>query len=153
MAENQDQGVAFNLEKIYVKDISYESPNSPQVFLEKAAPDVNVQLGIEHTPLNQDEGLYDVVLTVTVTAKNSERAVFLAEAKQGGIFRITGIPDSEMSKVLEISCPNILLPFVREVINDLVVKGGFPQLLLSPINFEALYLQKQSAGADQQIAH
>lgn len=147
MTDNQQATVGFNLEKIYVKDISYEAPNTPQVFLDKAAPEVGIQLGIEHRALEAKDGIYEVTLLVTATAKIKEQTVFLAEAKQAGIFRITGIPATEMPKVLEISCPGILLPFVREVINELVTKGGFPPLLINPINFEALFQQKQTAGA------
>lgn len=152
MAENPQTAVAFNLEKIYIKDVSFEAPNSPQVFLEKTVPEVNVQLGIEHAVLNANDGLYEVVLAVTTTAKIEDRTVFLAEAHQAGIFRISGVADGEMVKVLEISCPGILLPFVREAINELVVKGGFPQLLINPINFEALFMQKQAA-AQEKIRH
>ncbi len=146
MAEpSPEQEVVFSLEKIYVKDISYEAPHVPQVFLEKAAMEVDLQLGIEHKPVEAAEGLHEVVLTVTVTARVEKRTAFLTEAKQAGIFRIVGVPGEEMAKVLEIACPNILLPFSREVINDLVSKGGFPQLLINPVNFEALYQQKMSS--------
>jgi preprotein translocase subunit SecB len=144
-ADTQNQ-VIFNIEKIYVKDSSYEAPNAPQVFRENRAPEVNVQLGVSHQPVSTDQGIYEVVLAVTVTAKAGESTVFLAETHQAGLFRIQGVPDSEISKALEIACPNVLLPFVRQSINDLVEAGGFPQLLINPINFEALYLQKQ-AGA------
>ncbi len=152
MAESQPSAVAFNLEKIYVKDVSFEAPNSPQVFLEKTVPEVGVQLGIEHSVLNAQDGLYEVVLAVTTTAKIEERTVFLAEAHQAGIFRISGVAETELPKILEISCPGILLPFVREAVNELVIKGGFPQLLINPINFEALYLQKQNT-AQEKIRH
>lgn len=144
-ADTQNQ-VIFNIEKIYVKDSSYEAPNAPQVFRENRAPEVNVQLGVSHQPVAKDQGIYEVVLAVTVTAKSGESTVFLAETHQAGLFRIQGVPDAEISKALEIACPNVLLPFVRQSINDLVEAGGFPQLLINPINFEALYLQKQQAG-------
>ncbi len=155
MAEqNADPEVVFSLEKIYVKDISYEAPHAPQVFLEKTAMEVDMQLGIEHGAINPAEGLHEVVLSVTVTARLDKRTAFLAETKQAGIFRITGVPESEMTKVLEIACPNILLPFSREMINDLVSKGGFPQLLINPVNFEALYQQKEEGEQqDGQAAH
>lgn len=153
MAENQAPGVVFSLEKIYVKDISYEAPNTPHVFLEKAAPEVSVQLGVEHRPLNQDDGIFEVVLNVTATATLQDKTVFLSEAKQAGIFRIQGVPADDLIKVLEINCPNILLPFVREVVNETVSKGGFPQLLINPINFEALFLQKQQAASSQTAKH
>lgn len=148
MSESQ-AGVVFSLEKVYVKDLSFEAPNTPQVFLEKQAPEVGVQLGIEHNVVDAKQGVYEVLLAVTATAKLGEATVFLAEAKQAGVFRIAGVPEAEMPKVLEISCPNILLPFVREVVNDLVTKGGFPQLLLTPVNFEALYRQKAASNAQR----
>jgi preprotein translocase subunit SecB len=145
-------GFVFNLEKIYIKDSSFEVPGAPQVFLDATTPEVGVQLGITHHQFNAEQGLYEVVLAVTVTAKHADKTVFLAEAHQAGLFRISGMPEPEMPKVLEIACPNVLLPFVRQVVNHLIESGGFPQLLLSPINFEALYLQKQSA-APQTVAH
>ena len=141
-------GTLFALEKIYLKDVSYEAPNVPQVFMEKGVPDVNVQLAIEPALLNADEGLFEVVLGVTVTAVLAGKTVFLAEAKQGGIFRIQGVPEAELPRALEIGCPTVLLPFAREAINELVVKGGVPQLLVNPVNFEALYEQKRAAPAD-----
>ena len=127
-------------------------PGAPQVFLDATNPEVGVQLGISHSQLNAEQGLYEVVLAVTVTAKHTDKTVFLAEAHQAGLFRIGGMPEPELPKVLEIACPNVLLPFVRQAVNNLIESGGFPQLLLSPINFEALYLQKQSA-APQAVAH
>ena len=149
---NAQPGFAFNLEKIYIKDSSFEVPDAPQVFLDATSPEVGVQLGINHRQIDAGQGLYEVVLTVTVTAKHADKTVFLAEAHQAGLFRITGMPEPELPKILEIACPNVLLPFVRQAVNDLVESGGFPQLLLNPINFEALYQQKQSA-AQQAVAH
>ncbi|MHB1566989.1 MAG: protein-export chaperone SecB [Acidiferrobacter sp.] len=152
--QNVDPVVDFSLEKIYVKDVSYEAPNVPAVFLEKAPMEVDMQLGIDHEAVGGGEGLYEVRLTVTVTARIDKRTAFLTEAKQAGVFRIVGVPTEEMPKVLEIACPNILLPFVREVVNDLVSKGGFPQLLINPVNFEALYQQKMDGAThDGQAAH
>jgi preprotein translocase subunit SecB len=145
-------GFVFNLEKIYIKDSSFEVPGAPQVFLDAAQPEVGVQLAISHSQLNAEQGIYEVVLAVTVTAKHADKTVFLAEAHQAGLFRITGMPESELPKALEIACPNVLLPFVRQVVNNLIESGGFPQLLLSPINFEALFQQKHTA-APQAVAH
>ena len=150
--QNTQPGLVFNLEKIYIKDSSFEVPGAPQVFLDAKSPEVGVQLGISHSQINAEQGLYEVVLAVTVTAKNADKIVFLAEAHQAGLFHITGMPEPELPKVLEIACPNVLLPFVRQAMNNLIESGGFPQLLLSPINFEALYLQKQAA-APQAVAH
>ncbi|MEA1888380.1 MAG: protein-export chaperone SecB [Pseudomonadota bacterium] len=135
--------ISFNLKKVYVKDISFESPRSPQVFLNEQAPELDVQMNISHSKLDTDD-LYEVVLTITVTAKGVENNFFLCEVQQGGLFEVTGA-DQELPMVLEIACPNILLPFIREAISDLVGKGGFPQLLINPINFEALFHQKMMA--------
>lgn len=147
MAQEQEQAPTLNIEKVYVKDISYEAPNAPQVFTEQRVPEVGVQLNIAHSMLNQKDGLYEVVLAVTVTAKFQDKNVFLVEVQQGGLFRIVGIPITDLPMVLEIGCPNILLPFAREAINDLVGKGGFPQLLINPVNFEGLYQQKLAAAS------
>ncbi|MBI5612116.1 MAG: protein-export chaperone SecB [Gammaproteobacteria bacterium] len=152
MADNiQEPGVVFSVEKLYIKDASYESPNVPYAFTEtQGQPQLQVQMIIERKALNEAEGMYEVVLAVTATAKFQETTIFLAEAQQAGLFRVVGVPPQDLPKVLEISCPGILLPFVREVINDMVTKGGFPQLLVNPVNFEALYMQKY--GAPQQQA-
>lgn len=139
----------FALERIYIKDISYEAPAAPRVFFEQANPQLDVQLGISHSALSAEEGLFEVVLSVTASARQPERTVFLVEIHQAGLFRVSGVSGDALARTLEISCPYILLPFVREAVNDLVGKGGFPQLLINPINFEALYDQKQ-AGQRQQ---
>ena len=145
---SQENEISFHLKKVYVKDISFESPQSPQIFLSEQAPEVDVQMDITHSKLeNQD--LYEVILTITVTAKGGESNFFLCEVQQAGLFEITGAAN-ELPMVLEIACPNILLPFVREAISDLVGKGGFPQLLINPINFEALFHQKMMAQQAEQ---
>ena len=150
---NAQSGFAFNLEKIYVKDSSFEVPGAPQIFLDAAQPEIGVQLGISHNLINPGQGLYEVVLAVTVTAKQAGKTVFLAEVHQAGLFHVTGLPEAELPRLLEIACPNILLPFVRQVVNGLIESGGFPQLLLSPINFETLHQQKLSAAAPEKLAH
>lgn len=141
----------MSLERIYVKDISYESPNSPHVFMEKVNPQTNVQLNISHRQLSED-GQHEVVLAVSVDAKAQDKTVFLVELQQAGIFLLQGISEEDRPKLLEIACPNVLLPFAREAVNDLVGKGGFPQLLINPVNFEALYVQKQAASK-QPVQH
>lgn len=149
MAEPNDQAAQFSLERIYLKDVSYEAPSVPQVFTQQVAPQVNIQIGIAHTNLNEAQGVYEVVLTVTVSAKQGEKPIFLVEIQQGGLFRINGVTGDVLEKTLEINCTSILLPFAREAINDFVSKGGFPQLLINPISFEALYQQKQAAVQKQ----
>jgi preprotein translocase subunit SecB len=143
--QNPQQNINFSLEKIYLKDISYEAPGAPRVFLRQEAPDITVQLGIGHRPLESDQGFFEVVLTVTVNAKHKENTIFLVEVQQAGVFRITGVAGEALARALEIACPHVLLPFVRETVNELVGKGGFPQLLINPVNFEALYEQKRTA--------
>jgi preprotein translocase subunit SecB len=148
--QNQPENIVFNIEKIYIKDISYEAPSVPSAFIQaqNAAAEIGIQLGVEHGVLNPEQGIYEVALTVTATAKREDKNLFLVEVKQAGIFRINGVEGDSLQRVLEISCAYVLLPFVRETINDLVGKGGFPQLLINPINFEALYEQKKTAQAN-----
>ena len=152
MAEaDQQQNTVFSMEKIYLKDVSYEAPGVPLVFSQSqnGGAEIGVQLGLEHSILAADQGLYEVVLTITATAKRDNKNIFLVEVKQAGIFRIGGIDKEMLQRALEISCAHALLPFAREAVNDFVEKGGFPQLLITPINFEALYEQKQSAQTKQ----
>jgi preprotein translocase subunit SecB len=132
--ENQ---ASFQIEKIYVKDLSLEIPNAPQAFLEREAPTVDVQL--HHNSSGVEDGVYQTVLTVTVTAKVNDKTLFLVEASQAGIFVIRNVPAQELEAVLAIACPNILFPYVREVISDVVTRAGFPPVVLSPVNFEAIY--------------
>jgi preprotein translocase subunit SecB len=149
MSDTIQNGAAepvFSIEKIYVRDLSIEVPNAPQVFLEREAPGVSVQ--IQTAATNLSEGAFDVVLTVTVTAKKEDKTFFLVEVAQAGIFRLQNIPEEEMQPILAIGCPNILFPYARESISDAVNRAGFPPVLLSPVNFEALYQQnQQTAGA------
>ena len=149
MSDAQNQPV-FSIEKLYVKDISLEIPNAPQVFLEREAPQVDIQL--HHQSNKVDEGIYQTLLTVTVTAKINEKTLFLVEVGQAGIFTIRNIPDADMDPVLGIACPNILYPYVREVVSDLVSRAGFPPVVLTPVNFEALYQAQKQAQAEQQPA-
>lgn len=132
----------FAIEKIYVKDLSVEIPNAPNIFLERDTPEINMQLGGKNQ--NIDEGLYEVLLTVTVTAKVKEKIMFLVEVQQAGIFRIRNLSDDEIDPVLGVGCPNILFPYLREVVSDIVTRAGFPPVILSPVNFEAIYHQKKA---------
>ena len=131
----------FSIEKVYVKDLSLEIPNAPQVFLERDQPQVDIQL--HHNSTGVEDGVYQTVLTVTVTAKVKDKTMFLVEVAQAGIFIARNIPQQELEAVLAIACPNILFPYVREVISDIVVRGGFPPVVLSPVNFEAIYQAQQ----------
>ena len=133
----------FNIEKLYVKDLSLEVPNAPAIFLEREAPQIDLQLNTTATPI--ETGVYEVVVTVTVTAKLAEKdkVLFLVEAKQAGIFQVRNIPEGETEPILAVVCPNILYPYLREVVSDVVVRAGFAPVILNPINFEALYHQQK----------
>ena len=145
-----DQQPVFQIEKIYVKDISLELPNAPQCFLEREAPEVEVQM--RSTGNAVGEGIFDVTLTATVTAKIGDKTMYLIEAGQAGIFRIQNVPESELGPVLAIGCPTILFPYLREVISDGVVRGGFAPMILAPVNFEALYQQQVQQQVAEQTA-
>ncbi len=145
--ENQEQEKQFSIQKIFTKDISFETPNSPKIFTEKWEPSVDFNLATNAVPL--EESLFEISLTVTVTVKTGETIAYLAEATQAGIFSLAGFDDQEMGPMVGSFCPNILFPYVREVISDLVAKGGFPQLLLAPVNFDALYSQHLQQAQQQ----
>lgn len=142
-AQNEMAQAVFSIEKLYVRDLSIEVPNAPKIFLEREAPGISVQ--IQTAATNLGEGAFEVVVTVTVTAKKEEQTFFLVEVAQAGIFRIQNVPEQEMQPILAIGCPNILFPYARESISDAVSRAGFPPVLLSPVNFEALYQQSQPA--------
>lgn len=137
---------AFSIEKLYLKDMSLEVPNGPQVFLEASSPQLEVQVRNEAAQFA--DGLFEVVVTVTVTARAGEKIVFLAEAAQAGIFAVRGVSQADLEPLLGIGCPSILFPYVREAISDIITRAGFPPVVLQPISFEQIYLQqKQRAGA------
>lgn len=139
--------VQFEIRKLYLKDASLESPQSPEVFISMdTSPEINIDLNIEQRTLSE-ESYYEVVLKIAAEAKHEDKTVFLCEVQQAGVFVIAGVPDDELDLALNIACPNVLLPFAREAISDLVTKAGFPQLLLSPINFEALFQQQNKKAA------
>ena len=142
--ENEQPG--FAIEKLYVKDASLEIPNAPQIFTDRTPPQVSVELGNSAQKL--DEGIYEVAIKVTVTSKIGEKVAFLVEATQAGIFGIRNVPDDNMEMILAITCPNILFPYAREAVSDLVTRAGFAPVLLNPINFEALYMQQKEQAAN-----
>lgn len=137
----ESQQPTFLIEKIYVKDLSLEIPHAPQIFLEREAPEINMQLGGKNQ--NLGDGLHEVLLTVTVTAKIKDKMMFLVEVQQAGVFRIGNISEEEMGPVLGIGCPTIIFPYLREVVSDTVTRAGFPPVILNPVNFEAIYRQKK----------
>ena len=140
MAEQKD--TKLDIRQIYIKDLSFESPQAPRVIAKpEHNPAIDIQLRINFDQLDED-GHYEVVLNITVTAKTGEAPLFLTEVQQAGLFQLQGFSEEEMGLVLHVACPTILLPFARTAITDIVSKGGFPQLLISPVNFEALYARK-----------
>ena len=158
MSEEEQQ--QFAIQKIYLKDVSFESPNSPQAFTNGDwQPQINVQINSSHQAVTDDT--FEVQLSVTVTAKHDENTAFLAEVKQAGIFSISGFPQENLAGMLGAYCPETLFPYAREAVSELISKGGFPQLLLAPVNFNALYSQQMQqqaeanskAQADQGVAH
>jgi preprotein translocase subunit SecB len=138
----QNNAPVFSIEKVYVKDLSLEIPNAPQVFLEREAPQVDIQL--HHNSANVEDGVYQTTLTVTVTAKVKDKTMFLVEAAQAGIFVVRNLPAQDLDAVLGIACPNILFPYVREVVSDTVTRAGFPPVVLAPVHFEAIYQQQRA---------
>lgn len=138
-----EQQPVFNIEKLYVKDLSVEAPNAPAIFLEREAPQMDVNMTTESQKIGDD--MYHSSITVTVTAKIGDKALFLVECTQAGVFRIQNVPQDQLPMVLGIGCPNIVFPYLRETVSDVVIRAGFPPLLLNPVNFEALFLQQQQA--------
>lgn len=140
----------FSIEKLYVKDISLETPNSPELFLEREAPQIELKL------FNQGrqaaEGLYEVNLTVTLTAKIGERTAYLVEVAQAGLFRIVNVTEETLGMIMQISCPNILFPYAREAVSELIGRAGYQPVYLAPVNFEMLYQQQREQQAQQAAA-
>jgi preprotein translocase subunit SecB len=135
-----DEQPVFSIEKIYVKDLSIEVPNAPQIFLERETPGIEVQ--IQSAAQAVGDGLFEVALTITVNAKEGEKAFFLVEVVKAGIFQIRNVPEADMDPILAVACPNILFPYARETISDAVNRAGFPPVILAPVNFESLYQQR-----------
>ena len=142
-----DQEPVFQIQRVYLKEASLEQPNSPAILLEQEQPSVDIQLGVEANPVA--EGIYEVCVTATVHTKIQDRTVFLVEAKQAGIFEIRNLAPEQMGQVMGIACPQIVYPYLRGNVADLIQRGGFPPVHLSEINFQAMYEQQQNpAGAD-----
>ncbi|MBL8418122.1 MAG: protein-export chaperone SecB [Dechloromonas sp.] len=147
----QNEQPVFGIEKLYVKDLSLEVPNAPQIYLEREAPQVEIQLGTSGSGVG--DGAYEVVLTVTVTAKLEDKTVFLVEVGQAGIFRIVNVPNEQIEPLIAVACPNILFPYAREAVSDAVTRAGFQPIVLQPVNFEAMYMQRlqQQAQAPTEV--
>ena len=157
MAENKAQNNAqtnaqnpeapeFGIQRLYIKDLSFEAPRSPKVFLEEWQPELEMDVGTKTEVLA--DGIHEVVLTITVTVKMKAEVVFLVQIQQAGIFSIKNFPEDQLRPMLGSFCPNILYPYAREAVTDVVVKGGFPQLCLAPVNFDALYHQQETQAAE-----
>jgi len=152
MAEENNQvpaenGPEFSILRIYLKDVSFETPNSPEVFTQEFKPDINLQLNTAIKMI--EEGLHEVVLNITVTAKQGEKTGFLVEVQQAGLFTVKGFDEAQKGAMLGAYCPNTLFPYAREAVSELVTKGGFPPLLLAPVNFDAMYAERAAERAQQ----
>lgn len=142
MADTPQAQPVFNVQRIYLKDASLEIPNSPRIFLENEAPNVEVQLDVSHQPVV--DAIHEVTVTVTVTTRIKDQIAFLVEAKQAGIFEIRDVPSDQFEPLLGIVCPNIIYPYLRANVADLVTRTGFPPIHLAEINFEAFYNQRKA---------
>lgn len=150
MSDEQQAQRQFLVQRIYVKDLSFEAPNTPHIFQEEWKPEINVGLGSEANRLGNDQ--YELVLKVNVEAKHGDKTVFMVEVQQAGLFQAAGFNDEEMDALMGVAAPNVLFPYARETVSDLVTRGSLPQFVLQPVNFEALYTQQRQAKA-QANAH
>ena len=141
------QDPVFQIQRVYLKDVSLEQPNSPAILLEQEAPTVDIQLGVDATPVA--DGLFEVTVTATVQTRIQDKTVFLVEAKQAGIFEIRNLPEEQMGAVMGIACPQIVYPYLRGNVAELVQRAGFPPVHLAEINFQAMYEQQQAQAAGQ----
>jgi preprotein translocase subunit SecB len=141
----QELQATFNIQRIYLKDMSLEQPNSPAIFLEQDGPNIEVQIDVGNQKLADD--IYEATVTVTITAKIRDKIAFLVEGKQGGIFEVRNVPEDQIEPLLGIACPNIIYPYLRANIADMVTRGGFPPIHLTEINFEVFYQQRKQVLA------
>jgi preprotein translocase subunit SecB len=141
----QELQATFNIQRIYLKDMSLEQPNSPAIFLEQDGPNIEVQIDVGNQKLADD--IYEATVTVTITAKIGDKIAFLVEGKQGGIFEVRNVPEEQIEPLLGIACPNIIYPYLRANIADMVTRGGFPPIHLTEINFEVFYQQRKQVLA------
>jgi preprotein translocase subunit SecB len=144
MADDNLQPV-FQIQRLYLKDLSLEQPNSPQILLEQVQPQVDINLGLNAGPIA--DGIYEVTVTATVTTKISEKVLFLVEAKQAGIFEIRNIAQDQLQPILGIACPGIVYPYLRAIVSDVCTRAGFPPVLLAEVNFQAMYEAQQAQAA------
>ncbi|ADU38928.1 preprotein translocase subunit SecB [Variovorax boronicumulans] len=147
MADQQAQDPIFQIQRVYLKDLSLEQPNSPAILLEQEQPTVDIQLGVDAQPVA--EGIFEITVSATVQTKIQDKTVFLVEAKQAGIFEIRNLPEDQMGAILGIACPQIVYPYLRGNVADVIQRGGFPPVHLAEINFQAMYEQQQAQAAGQ----
>ena len=145
-----EQAPVFQIQRVYLKEASMEQPNSPAILLEQEQPSVDIQLGIEANPVA--EGVFEVSVTATVHTKIKDNTVFLVEVKQAGIFEVRNLPEEQMGPIMGIACPQIVYPYLRGNVADLIQRSGFPPVHLSEINFQAMYEQQQSQAAQSAAA-
>jgi preprotein translocase subunit SecB len=143
---DQDQTPVFQIQRIYLKDLSLEQPNSPQVLLEQTQPQVDIQLGLGADQVAP--GVFEVTVTGTVTTKVGDRTLFLVEAKQAGIFEVRNVPGDQLQAILHVLCPSMLYPYLRAIVSDICTRAGFPPILLAEVNFQAMFEAQQQAQAN-----
>lgn len=144
---DDNQNPVFQIQRMYLKDLSLEQPNSPQILLEQAQPQVDINLGLGAEPIA--EGVYEVTVTATVTTKVGDKTLFLVEAKQAGIFEIRNIPQEQLQPIIGIACPGIVYPYLRAIVSDICTRAGFPPVMLAEVNFQAMYEAQQAQQAAQ----
>lgn len=145
---DDNQNPVFQIQRLYLKDMSLEQPNSPQILLEQGQPQVDIQLAMGAEPIA--EAIYEVTVTATVTAKMKDKTLFLVEAKQAGIFEIRNIPQEQLQPIIGIACPGIVYPYLRAIVSDVCTRAGFPPVLLSEVNFQAMFEAQQAQQAAAQ---
>jgi preprotein translocase subunit SecB len=147
MAEAQEPTPIFNIQRMYLKDLSLEQPNSPQILLEQQQPAVDINLSVSAETVA--EGIFEVCVTATVTTKVAERTLFLVEAKQAGIFELRNLPNDQMQAILGIACPGMVYPYLRAIVSDVCTRAGFPPVILTEVNFQAMFEAQQQAALAQ----
>jgi len=149
MADDTNTTPMFQIQRIYLKDLSLEQPNSPQILLEQGQPAVEINLTLGADPIA--DGMFEVTVMATVTTKVNDKVLFLVEAKYGGIFEIRNIPEEQLRQILGIACPNIVYPYLRAIVSDVCTRAGFPPVMLSEVNFQAMYEAQQAQAKSQLV--
>jgi len=144
---DDNQNPVFQIQRMYLKDLSLEQPNSPQILLEQAQPQVDIQLGLGAEPIA--DGVYEVTVTATVTTKVGDKVLFLVEAKQAGIFEIRNLPEDQLQPIIGIACPGMIYPYLRAIVSDICTRAGFPPVMLAEVNFQAMFEAQQAQAAAQ----